>query len=69
MRTGHCSTSRASSRAFREDTVFGSEMYNKTIGLVFGPTILGMHGKQHHDHRSLVSKAFHRARSRSGNPR
>src|ERR1700761_6331787 len=44
--------------AFREDTVFGSEMYNQTIGLVFGPTILGMHGKQHHDHRGLVSKAF-----------
>jgi cytochrome P450 len=44
--------------AFREDTVFGSEMYNNTIGLVFGPTILGMHGKQHHDHRSLVAKAF-----------
>jgi cytochrome P450 len=44
--------------AFREDTVFGSEMYNNTIGLVFGPTILGMHGKAHHDHRSLVSKAF-----------
>lgn len=44
--------------AFREDTVFASEMYNQTIGLVFGPTILGMHGKQHHDHRSLVSKAF-----------
>jgi cytochrome P450 len=44
--------------AFRDDTVFASEMYNNTIGLVFGPTILGMHGKQHHDHRSLVSKAF-----------
>ncbi len=44
--------------AFREDTVFASEMYNQTIGLVFGPTILGMHGKEHHDHRSLVSKAF-----------
>jgi cytochrome P450 len=44
--------------AFREDEVFASEMYNQTIGLVFGPTILGMHGKQHHDHRSLVAKAF-----------
>lgn len=44
--------------AFREDTVFASEMYNQTIGLVFGPTILGMAGKEHHDHRSLVSKAF-----------
>jgi cytochrome P450 len=44
--------------AFRDDEAYGSEMYNRTIGLVFGPTILGMHGKQHHDHRSLVSKAF-----------
>lgn len=44
--------------AFRDDTVFASDMYNQTIGLMFGPTILGMHGKQHHDHRSLVSKAF-----------
>jgi cytochrome P450 len=44
--------------AFRDDDLFGSEQYNKTIGLVFGPTILGMHGKQHHDHRSLISKAF-----------
>ncbi|HZQ32633.1 MAG TPA: cytochrome P450 [Mycobacterium sp.] len=44
--------------AFRDDELFGSEQYNETIGLVFGPTILGMHGKQHHDHRSLVSKAF-----------
>lgn len=44
--------------AFRDDDVYGSEMYNNTIGLVFGPTILGMHGKQHHDHRSLVAKAF-----------
>ena len=41
-----------------KDEVFASEMYNQTIGLIFGPTILGMHGKQHHDHRSLVAKAF-----------
>ncbi|HET6734736.1 hypothetical protein [Mycobacterium sp.] len=33
--------------AFRDDEVYGSEMCNQTIGLVFGPTILGMHGKQH----------------------
>lgn len=44
--------------AFRQDEVFASEMYNATIGLIFGPTILGMHGKQHHDHRNLVAKAF-----------
>jgi cytochrome P450 len=44
--------------AFRDDEVFRSDMYNSTIGLVFGPMILGMHGKEHHDHRSLVSRAF-----------
>jgi len=44
--------------AFRDDQTFNSDFHNRTIGLVFGPTILGMHGKQHHDHRSLVSKAF-----------
>jgi cytochrome P450 len=44
--------------AFRDDELFNSDLYNNTIGLVFGPTILGMHGKQHHDHRSLVAKAF-----------
>src|SRR6195952_3686267 len=44
--------------SFRDDELFSSEQYNQTIGLIFGPTILGMHGKQHHDHRSLVAKAF-----------
>jgi cytochrome P450 len=54
--------------AFREDTVFASDMYNKTIGLVFGPTILGMAGKDHHDHRSLVSKAFKQSALASWEP-
>ena len=44
--------------AFRNDELFGSHGYDHTIGLVLGPTILAMHGKQHHDHRSLVAKAF-----------
>jgi cytochrome P450 len=44
--------------AFRDDEVFGSHGYDQSIGLVIGPTILAMHGKQHHDHRSLVAKAF-----------
>jgi cytochrome P450 len=44
--------------AFRNDDVFGSHGYDRTIGLVIGPTILAMHGKRHHDHRSLVAKAF-----------
>jgi cytochrome P450 len=44
--------------AFRNDEVFSSQGYDQTIGLVIGPTILAMHGKAHHDHRSLVAKAF-----------
>jgi cytochrome P450 len=45
-------------RAFRDDRVFTSAEYEKTIGLVMGHTILAMGGKEHHDHRSLVAKAF-----------
>lgn len=45
-------------QAFRDDEVFSSHRYDESIGLVFGPTILAMHGKAHHDHRSLVAKAF-----------
>jgi len=45
-------------QAFRDDKVFTSAEYAKTIGLVMGHTILAMGGKEHHDHRSLVAKAF-----------
>ena len=45
-------------RAFRDDRVFTSAGYDKTIGLVMGHTMLAMGGKEHHDHRSLVAKAF-----------
>jgi cytochrome P450 len=45
-------------QAFRDDKVFTSAEYDKTIGLVMGHTILAMGGKEHHDHRSLVAKAF-----------
>lgn len=44
--------------AFRDGEVFASEIYDTTINLVLGPTILSMRGRQHHDHRSLVAKAF-----------
>jgi cytochrome P450 len=45
-------------RAFRDDRVFSSHGYDQTIGLVIGHTILAMGGKEHHDHRNLVAKAF-----------
>lgn len=46
------------SQAFRDDRVFTSAAYDKTIGLVMGHTILAMGGREHHDHRNLVAKAF-----------
>jgi cytochrome P450 len=45
-------------RAFRDDRIFSSHGYDQTIGLVMGHTILAMGGKEHHDHRNLVAKAF-----------
>ncbi|OBG24746.1 cytochrome P450 [Mycobacterium sp. 852002-51057_SCH5723018] len=45
-------------QAFRDDRTFTSANYDKTIGLVMGHTILAMGGKEHHDHRNLVAKAF-----------
>lgn len=48
----------AVSQAFRDDRIFTSAAYDKTIGLVMGHTILAMGGREHHDHRNLVAKAF-----------
>jgi cytochrome P450 len=45
-------------QAFRDDRMFSSHAYDQTIGLVMGHTILAMGGKEHHDHRNLVAKAF-----------
>jgi cytochrome P450 len=38
--------------------VFNSHIYDSTIGLFMGPTILAMEGQQHWEHRNLVSAAF-----------
>jgi cytochrome P450 len=43
---------------FRNNQVFTSKLYDKTIGLFMGPTILAMDGKAHREHRNLVSAAF-----------
>ena len=48
----------AVNKAFRDGRVFNSAMYDSTIGLFIGPTILAMEGKKHRDHRNLVSAAF-----------
>lgn len=46
------------SRVFRDTKSFNSSGYNDTVGLVFGPTILGMDGPAHRAHRNLVANAF-----------
>lgn len=46
------------SRVLRETKSFNSAGHNDTMGLVFGPTILGMDGAAHRSHRSLVANAF-----------
>ena len=56
-------------QAFRDDKIFTSAAYDKTIGLVMGHMILAMGGKEHHDHRSLVAKAFRAPRSNAGSHR
>ncbi|WP_095533637.1 cytochrome P450 [Mycobacterium aquaticum] len=43
---------------FRDGKVFDSKIYDSTVGLFIGPTILAMEGKTHRDHRNLVSAAF-----------
>ena len=48
----------AVNRVFRDSRVFNSQIYDSTIGLFIGPTILAMEGKPHWAHRNLVSAAF-----------
>jgi cytochrome P450 len=43
---------------FRDAHSFNSEIYDSTIGLFLGPTILAMEGEGHRKHRNLVSSAF-----------
>jgi cytochrome P450 len=48
----------AVNRVFRDGKAFDSNIYDNTIGLFIGPTILAMEGKIHREHRNLVSAAF-----------
>jgi cytochrome P450 len=48
----------AVNRVFRDGKVFNSHIYDSSIGLFIGPTILAMEGKKHWEHRNLVSAAF-----------
>ncbi|WP_179473138.1 cytochrome P450 [Mycolicibacterium vinylchloridicum] len=48
----------AVNKVFRDGKVFNSTIYDATIGLFIGPSLLAMEGKTHWDHRNLVSAAF-----------
>lgn len=43
---------------FRDGKSFNSKIYDDTIGLFIGPSILAMEGRTHRDHRNLVTSAF-----------
>ncbi|TLF98310.1 cytochrome P450 [Nocardia cyriacigeorgica] len=45
-------------QALRNNKVFSTELYDSTIGVFMGPTILAMSGITHRAHRNLVSSAF-----------
>jgi cytochrome P450 len=47
-------------RILSEPEVFSSTVYEQSMGLVMGPTILGMDGWEHRTQRSLVAHAFRR---------
>lgn len=48
----------AVNHVFRDSNQFNSAIYDKTIGLFIGPSILAIEGKAHWEHRNLVSAAF-----------
>ncbi|MBH0777993.1 cytochrome P450 [Nocardia sp. NEAU-351] len=48
----------AVNKALRDSTTFSTQLYDSTIGIFMGPTILAMSGLTHKQHRNLVSNAF-----------
>ncbi|UGT62524.1 cytochrome P450 [Nocardia asteroides] len=48
----------AANAALRDTETFSSKLYDSTIGVFMGPTILAMHGSRHKAHRNLVTAAF-----------
>ncbi len=48
----------------RDDTIYSNDIIQRTMGIVMGPTIIGMDGREHLKHRtivtpSLATKALH----------
>ena len=47
-------------RMLGDNRSFSSSSYADDVGMVFGPTILQMDGREHQEHRALVAHAFRR---------
>jgi len=41
-----------------DNETFGSGIVNRTMGLVMGPTIVGMNGREHFKHRTLITPSM-----------
>ncbi|MAT92074.1 MAG: cytochrome P450 [Halioglobus sp.] len=41
-----------------DNDTFGSGIVNRTMGLVMGPTIVGMNGREHFKHRTLITPSM-----------
>jgi len=41
-----------------DNETFGSDIVNRTMGLVMGPTIVGMNGREHFKHRTLITPSM-----------
>jgi len=42
----------------RDSETFSNDIVQRTMGLVFGPTIIGMDGKEHMKHRTLITPSM-----------
>jgi len=45
-------------RVLKDDTIFSNGVVNRTMGLVLGPTIVGMDGREHLKHRGLITPSL-----------
>jgi len=45
-------------RVLRDDERFSNDIVQRTMGIVMGPTVIGMDGKEHMTHRTLITPSM-----------
>jgi cytochrome P450 len=45
-------------QVLKDDVIFSSDINQRTMGIVMGPTIVGMDGKEHLKHRTLITPSM-----------